>query len=155
MILPGGDYGWPIREGRFLIHPDGNINKAHELPSDDKTFNIIYPVAEYDHDEGKAITGGFEYTSANLKELRGKYVFGDMNNGRLFYVDVKDLKIGNMAMIKEFQAAVNGKITTMKELCGNDRVDLRLGRDGKGEIYLFAKPDGKIYRISGLSKQDQ
>lgn len=153
IILPGADYGWPIREGNFLIHPDGNINKAHELPADDKNFNVIYPVAEYDHDEGKAITGGFEYTSANIYALKGKYIFGDMNNGRLFYVEVKDLKIGNMATIKELRAAVNGQLTTMKELCGNERVDLRFGRDRKGEVYVFTKPAGKIYRISGLSKQ--
>jgi glucose/arabinose dehydrogenase len=153
LILPGGDYGWPIREGNFLIHPDGNINKAHELPSDDKNFNIIYPVAEYDHDEGKAITGGFEYTSANIKELKGKYIFGDMNNGRLFYVDVKELQIGSMATIKELRPSFNDKITTMQELCGNERVDMRLGRDGKGEVYVFTKPAGKIYRISGLTKQ--
>jgi hypothetical protein len=43
-----------LREGNFMIHPDGNINKAHPLPEDDKTYKVTYPVAEYDHDEGKA-----------------------------------------------------------------------------------------------------
>jgi len=37
----------------------------------------------------------------------------------------------------------------MEELCGNPRVDLRLGRDNEGELYLFTKPDGKIYKIVG------
>lgn len=153
MILPGHDYGWPIREGTFLIHPDGNINKSHELPADDKTFNVTYPVAEYDHDEGKAISGGYEYTGGSISQLKGKYVFGDINNGRLFFVETKQLKPGSQAEIKEMRASMNGKIIKISELCGNERVDLRLGRDNKGEIYVFTKPDGKIYRITGASKQ--
>jgi glucose/arabinose dehydrogenase/mono/diheme cytochrome c family protein len=153
LILPGRDYGWPIREGNFLIHSFGNINKAHELPADDNTFNIMYPVAEYDHDEGKAISGGYEYAGSKVPELKGKYVFGDINNGRLFYVEVNELKPGKQSEIKEMRVAANGKITTMSALCGNDRVDLRMGKDNKGEIYVLTKPDGKIYRIAGTTKQ--
>ena len=153
LILPGRDYGWPIREGNFLIHPDGNINKPHELPADDNTFNIIYPVAEYDHDEGKAISGGYEYTGSKVKELNGKYIFGDINNGRLFFVEMKDLKVGKQSEIKEMHVSYNGKATKLSELCGNERVDLRLGRDNKGEIYVLTKPDGKIYKITGVSNQ--
>ena len=153
LILPGHDYGWPLREGTFMIHPDGNINKAHPLPEDDKTFKITYPVAEYDHDEGKAITGGYEYTASSAKELKGKYIFGDMNKGRLFFVNVKDLKAGSQTPIKEFKVSLNGKLTTMSQLCGSERVDMRLGKDRKGEVYVFTKPGGKIYRIAGVSKQ--
>jgi glucose/arabinose dehydrogenase/mono/diheme cytochrome c family protein len=153
MILPGRDYGWPIREGTFLINTYGNINKAHELPADDNTFKIMYPVAEYDHDEGKAISGGYEYTGSKVKDLKGKYIFGDINNGRLFYVETKELKPGSQAEIKEMRASVNGKISKLSELSGNERVDLRLGRDNKGEIYVLTKPDGKIYRITGILKQ--
>ncbi|HUQ67340.1 MAG TPA: PQQ-dependent sugar dehydrogenase [Flavitalea sp.] len=155
LILPGHDYGWPIREGNFLIHPDGNINKPHPLPADDNTFNVTYPVAEYDHDEGKAISGGYEYTGSAVKDLTGKYIFGDINNGRLFYVDVKDLKTGSLATIREVQVALSGRLTSMKQLCGSERVDLRLGKDAKGEIYVFTKPDGKIYRISGVTNNKQ
>ena len=153
LIMPGRDYGWPIREGTFLIHPDGNINKVHELPANDNTFKTTYPVAEYDHDEGKAITGGYEYTGTGIKELKGKYIFGDMNNGRLFYVETKEIKQGTQEEIKEMHVALNGKSTRMSELCGNERVDMRLGKDNKGDVYVFTKPGGKIYRITGVSKQ--
>ena len=85
--------------------------------------------------------------------MRGKYIFGDINNGRLFFVEINQLKPGAQAEIKEVHLSVNGKITKMSELCGNERVDLRIGRDGKGEMYVFTKPDGKIYRITGTSKQ--
>lgn len=155
LIQPGHDYGWPIREGNFLIYPDGNINKPHPLPEDDAKFKVTYPVAEYDHDEGKAISGGYEYRGSLAKDLKGKYVFGDINNGRLFYIELKDVKAGKETKINEMRVSLNGNITTMKSLCGTDRVDLRLGRDGKGEMYVFTKPDGKIYKINGITKASQ
>lgn len=153
MVQPGRDYGWPLREGNFLITPEGNINKARMLPSDDKTFNIIYPVAEYDHDEGKAITGGYEYFGSRIKELKGKYIFGDMNNGRIFYVETKDLVAGKQTPIREFGVQWKGKASTMQEICGSARVDMRFGIDHSGEMYVFSKQDGKIYSITGLTKQ--
>lgn len=153
MVQPGRDYGWPIREGNFMIKPDGNINKARALPSDDNTFNIIYPVAEYDHDEGNAISGGYEYYGQTIKELKGKYLFGDINNGRLFYVETKDLKPGKQSTISELGLYVKNKKTDMKELCGAKRVDLRFGIDRKGEMYVTTKPDGKMYKITGVTKE--
>ena len=152
LILPGHNYGWPIREGNFSINPKGNINKAHELPGKD-SLEITYPVAQYDHDEGKAISGGYEYTGSNLTALKGKYIFGDLNNGRLFFVETKDLKVNGQSAIREMKVAAGDSITTIRKLCGSERVDMRFGRDAKGEIYVFTKRDGKIYRIAGVSRQ--
>jgi hypothetical protein len=42
----------------------------------------------------------------------------------------------------------------MAKLCGRDRVDLRFGTDAKGDFYVFTKPDGKIYRITGVSNKN-
>ena len=55
MILPGHDYGWPIREGTFVINADENMSNIFALPADDSIYHITYPVAQYDHDEGNAI----------------------------------------------------------------------------------------------------
>ena len=67
-------------------------------------------------------------------------------------MNVNDLKLGGRATIKEWSVAVNGKRTTLRDLCGNDRVDLHFGRDSKGEIYLLTKPDGKIYKLVSINK---
>ena len=150
IILPGHDYGWPIREGTFIMNPYGKMSKIYALAPDDSINHITYPVAQYDHDEGKAITGGFEYWGSAVPELKGKYIFGDLNNGRLFYVEMKDLRLGSQAPIKEWQAVFNGKRQTMAQLCGEDWVHLRVGRDNQGEIYVFTKPDGKVYRLSSV-----
>ena len=147
LIVPGHDYGWPIREGTFVVNPYGDLNKVYSLPSNDSIYKITYPVAEYDHDEGKAICGGYEYWGNELPELKGKFLFGDIPSGRLFYIDMADIKLGKQAPVHEWKIYINGSEKTLKELCGSDRVDLHFGRDSKGELYILTKADGKVYKL--------
>lgn len=153
LVLPGHNYGWPIREGTFLINPHGDILKVYPLPENDEKFGITYPAAQYDHDEGAAISGGFEYTGNALQELKGKYLFGDMNNGRLFYIDLADVRPGHITQIKEWAITHNGRPTSTAELCGSKRVDLRFGKDHRGDVYFFSKQDGRIFRLAHVKRK--
>jgi mono/diheme cytochrome c family protein len=153
IVLKGHDYGWPNREGKFLMYPDSDINKIYPLPLNDSSFHYDYPVAAFDHDEGNAIAGGFVYEGHNIPELKGKYLFGDIPSGRLFCLNVADLKTGKMATINEWFVSLNGKRIPLRKLCGQNRVDLRFAQDEKGEVFIFTKPDGKIYRLGKLSGQ--
>lgn len=146
-VKPGEDYGWPLREGNFSINPYGDINKIYALPADDSINHIRYPVAAYDHDEGRAMSGGFEYTGS-VPYLKGKIIFGDIPTGRIFYIENKDIKQDELALIKELSVTVNGKPTTLAKACGNERVEIRLGVDAKGELYVLTKADGKIYKVT-------
>jgi glucose/arabinose dehydrogenase len=146
-VLPGHDYGWPIREGNFLLDPYGDLSKIYPLPVNDSIYQVSYPVAEYDHDEGKAICGGYEYQGKAVPLLTGKYLFGDIPTGRLFYFELSDMNNSSPAPISEWRVSLHGHTQSLKELCGTDRVDLHFGRDNKGELYLLTKPDGKIYRV--------
>ena len=146
IVEPGRFYGWPVREGNFLVHTD-HINDVYKLPANDTAYHVTYPVAEFDHDEGTAISGGFEYQGSTVPQLQGKYVFGDIGTGTLFYVDMQDLQIGRQATIKKWNIALKGKRTSLAELCHNERVDMRFGMDASGELYLFTKRDGKVWRI--------
>ncbi|TKK65544.1 c-type cytochrome [Ilyomonas limi] len=148
LIAKGADCGWPIREGSFVVNPYGNLNKVYALPTNDTAYHITYPVAEYDHGEGKAISGGFEYTGA-IPALQGKYLFGDIPTGRLFYVNMKDIQPGKEAPVKAWSVSLNGKVQTLRQLCGNNRVDLHFGKDASGEMYILTKPDGKVYKLVG------
>ncbi len=114
LVKKGNDYGWPIREGRFALHPYGDLNKVYPLPADDTANGITYPVAMYDHDEGKAICGGFEYTGHKIPQLKGKFLFGDIPTGRLFYIDVNAIKQNSEATIKEWQVFLNDSIQQLK-----------------------------------------
>lgn len=147
LILAGHNYGWPVREGTFLFDPYGDLNKVYPLPSNDSIFGITYPVAEFDHDEGNAISGGFEYSGKALPLLKGKFIFGDIPSGRLFYIEMADIKPGTQAPIREWNISVGGVKKTLHALCRHDRVDLRFGRDSNGELYILTKGDGKVYKL--------
>ena len=95
VVSSGGNYGWRVREGRFLFDPSGFQLKGDR--SDGFVFarttsNTTFtdPVAQYDHDDGTAIIGGYVYRGTDVPALQGQYVFGDtsrrLNNahGRLF-----------------------------------------------------------------------
>ena len=104
----------------------------------------------YDHDEGNAISGGYEYTGTAIPGLEGKYLFGDITRGRLFYVNIADLEIGKQAQIYEWTVEYEGVSIPLSKLSGSRRVDLRLGKDANGEMYLFTKADGKVYKMAGI-----
>ncbi|MBC7830211.1 MAG: PQQ-dependent sugar dehydrogenase [Chitinophagaceae bacterium] len=147
LVFPGHDYGWPVREGHFVVDTYGDLNKVYPLPANDSSYNISYPVAAYDHDEGKAISGGFEYLGEAIPLLKGKYLFGDIPTGRLFYIELADLKEGKLATVKEWQISIKDTPHTFKDLHQRQRVDLHFGRDTQGELYILTKCDGKVYRF--------
>lgn len=147
IIKPGHFYGWPIREGTFLERFFYNTGKIYPLPDNDSIYHVTYPVAQFDHDEGVAISGGFEYRGTAIPQLTGKYLFGDISSGKLFYVNVKDLRLGKQATIKKWKISFKGVPTTLVQLCGKDRVEMRFGMDRKGELYLLTKADGKVYKL--------
>ena len=155
LITPGSDYGWPVREGSFLFDPGGNQNNVYPLPANDSVYKISYPIAEYDHDEGLAISGGFEYWGKAVPQLKGKFMFGDIPSGRLFFIYMNDIQHGKRAAIHEWSITVNNIPQTLKKVCGSDRVDLRFGRDEQGELYILTKADGRLYKMTGAIKEQR
>jgi glucose/arabinose dehydrogenase len=148
LIMPGHDYGWPIREGTFVSSDvNENLGNVSPLPPNDSIYKITYPVAQYDHDEGQAISGGFEYWGTAIAELKGKFLFGDIPTGRLFYIDISGIKQGKQTPIKEWKILLNDTLRTLKQICGSDRVDLHFGKDSHGELYILTKADGKVYKL--------
>ncbi|MGH1364071.1 MAG: PQQ-dependent sugar dehydrogenase [Calditrichia bacterium] len=141
---PGLNYGWNKREGTFLFEYQTR-DFVYPLPANDSTFNYTYPVAQYDHDEGFGIVGGFVYRGTNVPALIGKYVFGDIVRGRIFYVEVDSLVQGRQAEdIKELRLFQNGNEVTLLQLVGNTRADLRFGVDDQQEMYVLTKQDAVV-----------
>lgn len=153
----GGNYGWRLREGTFATaHGAGarDGESVYPLPLVDRPF--IYPVAQYDHDEGQAVGSGFVYEGALIPALRGSYVFADIVRGRVFYFDTAGLEAGRPAPIRELRITFDGEERSLAEVAGYPntytgpgtlRVDLRLGRDGEGELYLLTKGDGWVRKL--------
>jgi len=147
ILQKGGNYGWHLKEGTFKFDPEG---VEVGLPLDDPS--LIDPVAEYDHDDGISIIGGFTYYGTTVPELWAKYVFGDFSrgffspDGRLFVADL-----------------FTGEIQEL--LIGAEQAPLGLfvkgiGQDKQGEIYVLASTalgpygnTGVVLKIVPLQKQ--
>ncbi|WP_159717005.1 PQQ-dependent sugar dehydrogenase [Geminicoccus flavidas] len=144
--IKGANYGWPLREGTFVIDRR-NPRNLSRLPAGDRGYT--YPVAQYDHDEGRAIAGGFVYRGNAAPALRGHYLFGDIVNGRVFHVPVAELRLGRQATIRELTFRHKGRAVTLQNLVQgmNGRVDLRFGQGENGEVYILTKQDGMIRRL--------
>ncbi|MFD2725429.1 PQQ-dependent sugar dehydrogenase [Hyunsoonleella rubra] len=143
IIEPGKFYGWPIREGKFVVDPYGNQSLAYPLPENDTDFGVTYPVIQYDHDDGSAISGGFFSYTAPFK---GKYIFGDIPEGTVYIADPSETNT-DKRNIKKLNIVFKGKQTDFRQLTNKRRIDLRLGQDCDGNMYMFTKADGKIYRM--------
>ena len=104
IITKGGNYGWRVKEGGFYFDPNGaGAGYVTTMPVVPEPPNLIDPIAQYDHDDGLAIVGGYVYRGTAMPQLAGKYVTGDWGNftvpsGRLFYLDTgnvfKEFRIG-------------------------------------------------------------
>jgi glucose/arabinose dehydrogenase len=162
--VAGGNYGWQLREGTFAtafaVTGDKNDHRVYPLPDrggDDKEF--LAPVAQYDHDEGNAISGGFVYRGRRVPQLVGKYVFSELVRGRLFYVDADALTQGKQAAIQELRLLFDGQAKDLLDVVGfpnpyaprTRRADLRLGIDDAGELYLLTKGDGRVRTLDGAN----
>ena len=147
--VAGANYGWPLREGTFATERLDQTT-LYALPADDAQNNFTYPVAQYDHSEGRAITGGFVYRGTAVPQLAGQYLLGDIVNGRILHVPVDGLNPGAQATLEELRLLRGGSPVTLRTLVGgsNGRVDLRFGQDEAGEIYVLTKQDGKIRKIA-------
>jgi hypothetical protein len=166
IVKNGGNYGWMRREGywehgRFR---GGELNELYPLPDEildgSQKDGFTYPVAMYDHDEGQAISAGFAY-HGRIAALRGKYVFGDINKGRIFAADIAAMKKADdgvprtVAPIEEVQlyerdASGNRVNVSLPELIARKmgakiaRADLFISQTRDGELLITSRQDGTI-----------
>ena len=73
LVEAGDNLGWPIMEGNHCL--TGN--------SCDQT-GLTLAIAEYNHDDGCSVTGGFVYRGSAIPSLQGHYLYGDYCSGRIF-----------------------------------------------------------------------
>lgn len=126
IVEKGNNYGWRIKEG-FHCYLDTYLCNRKDL---------IDPIYVYDHSEGQSITGGYVYTANRIKEINGKYIFGDFVQGKIWAIELppNNQKISEEAvyslgkwplLISTFSYSLDGEVF----VC-----DFQ-----SGKIYSFAK----------------
>jgi hypothetical protein len=102
VIHKGANYGYSLREGNQKLEAN---NHATDLPAEDRIPIRInasetagmttpaYPVMQYGHvkEGGDAISSGYVYRGKAIAALRGKYLFGDVSTGRLWWADFEEM----------------------------------------------------------------
>jgi glucose/arabinose dehydrogenase len=117
---PGGqNYGWPMYEG------------SHCVKDSCDPQGITMPVAEYSHDDGCSITGGYVYRGGAFPTLQGAYLFSDYCSGRIW------------ALARD----ASGKWVTT-EMLHTDLSVSSFGEDSAGELYVTDISGGGIYHVT-------
>jgi hypothetical protein len=166
IVRNGENYGWMRREGIFENgrFRGGALNQLYPLPAEILDGRVkdgyTYPVAIYDHDEGRSVTDGFAY-HGRIAALRGKFVFGDIQRGRIFAADIAAMKKADdgipqtLAPIEEIQLYVKDASGKRVDVSFQDlidktmgaktsRADLHISHTRDGELLLTSRQDGMI-----------
>ena len=112
------NYGWDVYEG---------LSKF-----EDKALGpgkLVQPVAQYSHDDGCSVTGGYVYRGSNAP-LRGRYIYGDYCSGNVW----------------SFKIA-GGKLTGQRREAFKIASLTSFGEDTAGELYAVSH-SGTIYRLT-------
>lgn len=131
IIENGGNYGWKIMEASHCFDPEENC----------KTDGLILPIAEYEHEEGISITGGFVYQGNEFAGLRGKYIFADWT-GPMFYLE------------KKGESWIRGTVSLTAKPTGDLKI-LSFAQDNDAELYVLTNQEvgpkdtkGAVYKLN-------
>ena len=117
---PPKNLGWSAFEGDKRVGEGDDSLAAGEL---------VWPVAQYTHDDGCSVTGGYVYQGTTLPRLAGRYLYGDFCSGALW--SLRGAPKVRAEDVRRERAAVP-QLT-------------HIGPDGDGEP-VFASASGALYR---------
>ena len=146
-IEKGGNYGWSVMEGTHPFRPE---RKKGPTP-------ILKPVVEHSHTDFRSITGGFVYHGKRLPELKGHYIYGDFDTGRVWHYH--ELIVEGHKIIKNKDGTATRKAFEEKKPVGGElaRTTYRIvtwGEDADGEIYFVDFTGGGIHQLVKDQKKD-
>lgn len=120
---PGVNYGWKVMEGTDC-YAAGDCDRS----------GLVQPVAEYTHEEGCSITGGFVYRGDAFPDMRGGYFFADFCSGNIWSIpsDVSE-------RTRPFEMLESGRSISS------------FGLDEDDELYVVDIGGGEVLRVMDRS----
>jgi hypothetical protein len=132
-----------------------------------------YPVIQYGHvpGGGDAISSGYVYRGKAIPALQGKYIFGDISTGNIWYADYKEMLAADAANSKKAaethplkirwarpggSSEVYGSMAPITELIYHARGGTapglpgygKVANGGRADIHFWADSSGELYIIS-------
>jgi glucose/arabinose dehydrogenase len=113
------NYGWNVMEGDHCFDSSACDQSG-----------LTRPIAEYSHEFGCAVAGGYVYRGSMQPALHGVYVYGDYCSGLLFTL----------------QVGADGSFTT-RTVARTGLGISSLGVDDAGELFVADLAGGALYRV--------
>jgi glucose/arabinose dehydrogenase len=118
----GLDFGWNRMEGNHCYPPGSSCNRSGLVP----------PVAEYGHDQGCAVVGGYVDRAPDAGPLAGVYLFSDNCSGRVWGI-----------------ASGRDGVQQPVVLDDGGRAISSFGEDADGRLYVTDLASGDLLRVVG------
>ena len=120
VVERGGNHGWSVNEGTHPFRPERKKGPGA----------FAKPVAEHPHSDFRSITGGYIYEADRLPKLKGAYIYGDYDAGKVWSLRYD-----------------NGKVTDHHQLADTQIRIVEFAQDDAGEIYLVDFAGGGLHRL--------
>ena len=124
----GTNWGWNIKEGTTCYVG------ATECAAASAAAELTDPIAEYSHDLGCAIVGGYVYRGRAYPELQALYFFSDNCSGNIWTLDASDPRAQEEVLRLESGRGITS-----------------FGETGSGEL-LVVDHSGEVLRVVPASK---
>lgn len=131
----GANYGWSLREG-LVATPKKNAGG-------DKPMNHVDPVYVYQHGsgptEGLSVIGGYVYRGSAIPELKGRYIFADFQQPRIWSFRLENGKAIDFTDHSKAWQPEDGPFNLIASFA----------EDNDGELYVVCL-SGQIYKLIKL-----
>jgi len=121
---PGGvNFGWRCKEG----------SHDYNFTGDCTTADLTDPIAEYSHDVGRSVTGGFVYRGPGYPALHGRYFYADYVLGQIWSL---------------YKTGSNPDTWSAPQLELETGLNISaFGEDEAGELYVVDRTGGTIRQL--------
>lgn len=120
---PNANFGWSRYEGNH----DYSTGVALQ-----GSFPLTFPIVEYPHSQGCAITGGYVYRGLQVFTARGRYFYADFCNGTFWSFVLS-----------------SGRATNLRREAFRMSNPTTFGEDSRGELYV-GNLAGQVFKLSAF-----